>query len=66
MPASWIARAAKRKFVAQVSALAFTLEKEVKTMAPKDHATLIARIGVAYTQSCAEIDAHPLTVPARH
>jgi signal transduction histidine kinase/DNA-binding NarL/FixJ family response regulator/HPt (histidine-containing phosphotransfer) domain-containing protein len=51
---------------AQVSTLAFTLEKQVKTMASKDHAALIARIGVAYTQSCAEIDAHPLTEPARH
>jgi CheY-like chemotaxis protein len=51
---------------AQVSALAFTLEKQVKTMAPKDHAALIALIGVAYSQSCAEIDARPLTEPARH
>lgn len=46
---------------AQLSALAFALEKHAKTMAPKDHAALIARISVAYAQSCAEIDAHPLT-----
>jgi signal transduction histidine kinase/AmiR/NasT family two-component response regulator/HPt (histidine-containing phosphotransfer) domain-containing protein len=51
---------------AQVSALAFRLEKQAKTMAPKDHAALIARIGVAYAQSCAEIDAHPLTELVRH
>ncbi|MEN3386431.1 MAG: hypothetical protein V7608_6475 [Hyphomicrobiales bacterium] len=51
---------------AQVSALAFSLEKQAKTMAPKDHAALIARIGVAYTRSCAEIDAHPLTELVRH
>jgi CheY-like chemotaxis protein len=51
---------------AQVSALAFTLERQAKTMAPKDHAALIARIGVAYAQSCAEIEAHPLTELARH
>jgi HPt (histidine-containing phosphotransfer) domain-containing protein len=49
---------------AQVSALAFRLEKQVKTMAPSDHAALIARISTAYVQSCAEIDAHPLTGPA--
>jgi CheY-like chemotaxis protein/HPt (histidine-containing phosphotransfer) domain-containing protein len=50
---------------AQVSALAFMLEKQVKTLAPSDHAVLIERIGVAYVQSCAEVDAHPLTEPAR-
>jgi CheY-like chemotaxis protein/HPt (histidine-containing phosphotransfer) domain-containing protein len=50
---------------AQVSALAFKLEKQAKTMAPGDHAALIARIGIAYVQSCAEIDTHPLIEPAR-
>jgi HPt (histidine-containing phosphotransfer) domain-containing protein len=50
---------------ARVSALALALERQAKTMAPRDHAALIARIGVAYAQSCAEIDAHPLTEPAR-
>jgi HPt (histidine-containing phosphotransfer) domain-containing protein len=50
---------------AQVSALAFRLEKQAKTMESKDRAALIARIGIAYAQSCAEIDAHPLTEPAR-
>jgi signal transduction histidine kinase/CheY-like chemotaxis protein/HPt (histidine-containing phosphotransfer) domain-containing protein len=51
---------------AQVSALAFKLEKQAKTMAQNDHAALIARIGAAYAQSCAEIDAHPLTELVRH
>jgi signal transduction histidine kinase/AmiR/NasT family two-component response regulator/HPt (histidine-containing phosphotransfer) domain-containing protein len=49
---------------AQVSALAFALERQAKTMAPRDHAALIAQIGLVYAQSCAEIDAHPLTEPA--
>jgi CheY-like chemotaxis protein/HPt (histidine-containing phosphotransfer) domain-containing protein len=50
---------------AQVSVLAFKLEKQAKAMASADHAALIARISIAYVQSCAEIDAHPLIEPAR-
>ena len=49
---------------AQVSALAKALEFDARAAAPVPYGELVARIGVAFSDSCREMDQRPLTAAA--